>query len=689
MGRKSRAKPGRPQTHTIPIPVQKRASAESSTSELWQTLRSWQNVFFALALIVAVFLAYQPAWHGAFIWDDAGHVTRPDLRSTDGLYRIWFEIGATQQYYPLLHSAFWIEHKLWGDDPLGYHLVNISLHITAALLLVMLLKRLAIPGAWLGAAIFALHPIQVESVAWITELKNTLSAVFYLGAAIAYLHFDQTRKRRWYGAALALFACGLLSKTVVATLPAALLVVFWWQRGRFDWRRDVLPLLPFFVMGAAAGRFTANFERSFIGAQGDVFDLSNVQRFLIAGRVIWFYLGKLAWPAELVFIYPRWQVDPMEWWQYLFPLTALVLLAALWALRRRTRAPLAAALLFIGTLFPVLGFFNVYPFIYSFVADHFQYLACMAVITLFAATVALGLKRADGWQHTMGQCGCAVLLTILSVLTWHQSRMYTNSETLFTATSESNPNCWMAHNNLGMLLVARGQIDEAIGHYEQALKIKPDHARAHNNLGMAYAGREQFETAIVHYSRALDFNPRYAEAHNNLGLALMSLQKIGEAIAHFENAAKLKRNYTDAHINLANALARSGRMDAAISHYQKALKINPDNTAARNNLELVLSIVHFRRILDSDPKNAEAHFNLALALRNLGRIDDAINHFRKATELLPDNLDVRIYLGMALAERRQNEEALVHLRKALVLASARNDRELTEFIQNEMSKLRR
>ena len=336
---------------------------------LWE--RGWVKGWL---LLIAVILAYQPAWHGKPIWDDDAHLTPPGLRSSQGLARIWIEPGATQQYYPLVHSIFWIEYKLWGDATPGYHLINILLHAFAALLLWKILRRLQVPGAYLAAAMFALHPVCVESVAWISEIKNTLSGAFYLGAALAYLRFDRTRNWRFYFVTLGLFLLGLMSKTVIATLPAALLVVFWWQRGKLSWKQDVLPLIPFFAVGIGAGLFTAWVEWKFVGASGSGYDFSIMDRLLIAGRAIWFYLGKLVWPVDLAFIYPRWHVSRTVWWQSLFPITALLVSVGLWLLSRRNRAPLAAWLFFVGTLFPALGFFNVYPFCYSFVADHFQYL---------------------------------------------------------------------------------------------------------------------------------------------------------------------------------------------------------------------------------------------------------------------------------------------------------------------------
>lgn len=588
-----------------------------------------KNWVCAAALVAAVFLAYQPAWHGGFIWDDDGHLTRPDLRSWHGLYRIWFDLGATQQYYPLLHSAFWLEHKLWGDSPTGYHLVNIALHITAALMVAVLLQRLAIPGAWLAAAIFALHPVNVESVAWITELKNTLSAVFYLGSAIAYLRFDETRKASWYLTAIGLFMFGLLSKTVVATMPGALLLVFWWKRGRLSWQRDVRPLLPFFLIGAGAGIFTAWVERTLIGAHGAQFDFSIVERCLIAGRAIWFYLGKLVWPAHLVFIYPRWQINETVWWQYLFPAAALLLLAALWLLRRRSRSPLAAMLFFVGTLFPVLGFFNVYPFIFSFVADHFQYLASLGMIALFAAGAALLLRRADGPWRVTGQAACVALVAVLAVLTWRQSRMYSAIDSLYRTTIEQNPNCWLAHINLGKALAGRGQLAPAIAHFRKALQIFPDNVEAHTNLGNSLAGIHETDEAISHYQKALKIKPGYADANYNLGNVLLGRGLLDEAIGHYRKAVEIKPDYIEAYTNLGIALAKRGQMDEAIAQYRKALEIAPDF--------------------------AEAHLNL----------------------------------GSALADSRRFDEALEQYQKALALALARNDPDLADAIRERTSRLRR
>ncbi|OLE38865.1 MAG: hypothetical protein AUG00_04170 [Candidatus Rokubacteria bacterium 13_1_20CM_2_70_7] len=616
-------------------------------------------------MLAAVVVVYRPAWNGGFLWDDRAHVTHPDLRSWHGLTRIWFDLEATQQYYPLVHTAFWVQHRLWGDTPLGYHLVNILLHFVAAVMAALTLRQLSIPGAYLVGAVFALHPVHVESVAWITELKNTVSAVFYLGAAMAYLRFNQKSETRLYLVALTLFVLALCSKTVTATLPVALLLIRWWQRGRLSWRRDVAPLVPFFVLGAGAGLFTAWVERKLIGAEGAAFDLTIVERGLIAGRATWFYLVTLFWPTNLTFIYPRWHISQAVWWQYLYPTAALLVLAVLWIVRRRWRGPLAGVLFFVGTLFPALGFFNVYPFLFSFVADHFQYLASLGMITLAGAGIARILERWRLWCRPFGYALCLAVLSTLAVLTWKQSHLYADVETLYRATIRSNPECWMAYNNLAGSLIARGATDEARGLVQRALKLKPDYPEAHNNLGLVLGSRGQVDEAIAHYEKALDLRPTYAEAHNNLGFALAGRGEIDQAIVHYQQALESDAGYAGVHYNLAMALIARGDVDQAVAHLRKALELGPEYAEAHNSLGIILvnrrrvheAVVHFQKAVELRPQYAEAHNNLGIVLARSGHVDEAIAHFRKALEINPASTEVRNNLGMALAIRRRVDDA--------------------------------
>ena len=629
-------------------------------------------------LVLTTLLAYWPALRGGLIWDDSAHVTRPELRSLHGLWRIWFDLGATQQYYPLLHTVFWIEHRLWGDQVLGYHLANVFLHGTAALLVVLIVRRLSLSGAWLAGFVFALHPVCVNAVAWISEQKSTLSAVLYLAAGLVYLHFDQTRSKTQYVLAFLLFVLALLAKTVTATLPAALLVILWWRSGRLDWKHDVRPLLPWLAIGATAGLFTAWVERRFIGAEGPGFSLSFLDRCLIAGRVIWFYFAKLIWPHNLVFIYPHWTIDSSVWWQYLFSLGVLAVAAALWLLARPNRAPLAAFLFFAGTLFPVLGFLNVYPFVYSYVADHFQYLASLGVIVPLSAAIASqpALSRA----RVLGPVLAILLVASLGAATWRQAAIYRDSETIYRDTLRHNPSSWMAHNNLGAeLLDVPGRSNEAISHLEAALQLKPDSAEAQNNLGKAFVripGR--WQEAIAHYEAALRIRPRFPEAEDNLGLVLSHIPgRSAEAISHFEAALRIRPGFAEAHTNLGVALLDAGRTPDAIAQFEEALQINPSLAQAHNGLGSALSeqpgrlpdaIREFEAALRIQQDYAEAHCNLAQALADSpDRLPDAIREYQAALQIRADYPEAHNGLGVALSKMGRSSDAIAEYEVALKL----------------------
>jgi Flp pilus assembly protein TadD len=518
---------------------------------------------------------------------------------------------------------------------------------------------LAIPGAWFAAAIFALHPVQVESVAWISELKNTLSVVFCLSAALMYLRLDQTRRLLFYCTAFGLFLLGLGSKTMIAPLPAALLVIFWWKGGRLSLKQDVLSLIPFFAAGIAAGLFTAWVEHNYIGADGSDFDFSIVERCLIAGRAFWFYLGKLFWPVNLIFIYPRWHVSQSIWWQYLFPVAALLVAVFLWLRRSKARGPLAALLLFAGMLFPALGSFNVYPFVFSFVADHFQYLASIAIFVLVAAGLALLSSRFPQHRRFLATLSLTIL-AILGILTYRQSQIYGSAETLYRATLQKNPECWMVHDNLGVALVARGQLDEAITHYYQAIALRPANPRSHYDLGIALRQEGKTNEAIAEYEKALELRPQYEKAHNNLGNIFLQAARLNEAVAHYEKALELQPDYAEAHNNLGNALMQKDSVDDAIAHYEQALRIRPTY--------------------------GEAHSNLANALVRKNKPDEAIDHYHHALEAGFNRAEVYIGLGDALLEKGDARQAVIQYKTASDLALARNNAELGTLIEKKIAR---
>ena len=542
------------------------------------------------------------------------------------------------------------------------------------------------------AAIFALHPVQVESIAWISELKNALSGVFYLSALLTYLHYNKTRKRKPYSIALSLFILGLLSKSVIATLPVSLLIIFWWKRGKIDWKNDIAPLLPFFTIGIASGIFTAWVEHNFIiGVEANTFTLTLIERGLIAGRVIWFYVYKLLWPLNLIFTYPRWEVSQAIWWQYLFPVATLTLAGVLWKLRNHSRAPLAAFLYFTATLFPALGFFNVYPFRYSFVADHFQYLACIGPIAL-----AIGISsKINLLRGKFRWVLCIIILLVLSALTWKQSKMYINAETLYRTTIKKAPNCLMAHNNLGAILEAKGKTDEAIVHFRKTLEINPDFAEAWNNLGNASSHIGQINDAMTDYQKALSISPNYAEAHNNLGTILATTGHLDEAIAHYRKALEIKPIFAEAWNNLGDALLQVGQADEAMLNFKRALEYNPEYAEAHYNLGNILlkyrqfneAIEQFTKALEINPNYEKAHNNLGNALFVLGQIDEAIYHYQKALEINPNKINTLQNLADALVRKGQIGDAISILQKALQLAKSAGQQVRVSEITATLEKL--
>ena len=611
------------------------ASRIGGAAPLWRS--SW---LFAPVLAIVTFLAYRPAWYGQRLWDDAAHMTRASLQSFEGLKRIWLELGATQQYYPLTHTAFWIEHRLWGSETLGYHLVNIALHLVIALLLVRVLQALEIKGAYLASALFALHPVHVESVAWITELKNTLAGAFFVGTALAYLRFDATRSKRMYALALTAFALGLLAKTAIATLPVALLVVLWWRRGRLAWRRDVAPLVPFLALGLCAAALTAWVERRYvIGGLAMHFGLGPVERALLAGRALWFYLGKLLWPVDLMFFYPRWEITRSVWWLYLFPLGALGLMIGLWVLRKRARGPLAALLFFVAALLPALGFVDVYPFRYSYVADHFQYLASLGVIVFLCAVAASWMEQQSARRRMAGRVSCLVVLTVLAMLTWRQSGLYADSETLYRRTLERNPRCWLALNNLGVISLERQDYDEAERLFFESLRLNPGYEAALNNCGFVLARHGRVDEAIAYYRRALEIWPEYPDANVNLGNALFAQGKFDDAIGHYTQALRLSPGLVEPHNNLAFALLAQGKPREAIPQFEEALRLDDSSRTALAGLAWTLAVSGDPGIRNgaravglaeraawlsrrSDPLVLDV---LAAAYAEAGRFDDAVS----------------------------------------------------------------
>ena len=651
------------------------------------TSYSRQDALALVALGLLVVVSYLPAmlW-GGFVWDDIDFVKSEPVREVSGLWQIWFSPSAIEgegHYWPLVYTTFWVEHKLWGFDPTGYHIVNVLLHLANTLLLWHLVRRLAVSGAWVVAAVFAVHPLHVESVAWVIERKDVLSGLLYLASALVWMRFVEQPRPRYYAGSLVLYAAALLSKSIAITLPVALLIWHWWQQGRVA-STDLLRLVPFFAVGLAIVVGDLSFYWS-TGAAS--FDYSLTERTLIAARALWFYAGKLLWPNNLAVIYPRWDVrvaDPLAW-GYLIAAVALVV--ALWHFRSQLgRGPLAGALFFAVTLSPILGFVDHGYMQYAFVADRFQYLAGIGVMGVVIGSATYGVGRLSDWWQKGARVVVAVVLVVLGVLTWRQASIYRDQETLNRHIIALNPQAWSAHlilsnvlyeqgrydealasadvavgqvpdsfevhahANLGRILNALGQYEEAEPHLRRATALDPQAKSAHFGLGAALYGQGRYAEALAATRVAIEQDPDFVKAHFNLGVILSALERFEEAELHLRRASALNPQDMDASQELAEVLFRRGQAaqdneqpEVAAEYYTRACETAPRHTKAIRRLAHLRleqqryeeSLELFQRLIDINPSDAVAQGNMGIVLYYLGRSDEALQSFDRALSLDP------------------------------------------------------
>jgi len=574
---------------------QKVAAAET----VGQQAPSWmhRDWLWGLLLLVAVVVTYSPVWWAGYVWDDDGRLTEnPCIVGPLGLKEIWTTSAA--DLCPLVYTTFWVEHALWGLRALPYHLVNGLLHGACAILLWRILRSLLVPGAWLGAALWALHPVQVETAAWITEMKNTQSCLFYLLTIFFFVRGLRDRASgnrsgdaRNYGLTLLCGVLAMTSKSSTVILPIVLGLCAWWVEGRWNWR-NLARLWPFALMSVFPSALTLWTQKLLAAPDGRFFVRSLPERLVTAGDAVWFYMGKLLWPHPLIFIYPRWQVDATLWYSWLPLLAVVITLLILW-LRRQTwlRPYFFTFAYFVAALLPVLGLVDGYFWRYSLVGDHFQYLASMGPLALAGAGLTRFSDSIFASRPILQFCLCAGLLLTLGTLSWQRTWVFSSQDALWADTLAQNPSCSSAQNNFGLLLAQKGQVDEGIAHFQRALEIDPNVAEAHFNLGFYLARKGQTDEAITHFQRALEINPSIAEAHFKLGLYLARKGQTDEAITHFRRALEINPDNAEAHYNLGAALILKGQLDEAMFQVKEALRLKPDFSLAQNCLAKVQAMM--------------------------------------------------------------------------------------------------
>ena len=590
------------------------------------------------------FIAYTPAIKGDFIWDDDIYVAKnPLLPASDGLWRIWFSADAPSQYFPLTYTTFWFEYRLWGLNPIPYHVANIAIHIISSLLLWLILRRLLVPASFVAAFVFALHPVNVESVAWITERKNVLMLFFSLLSVFFWTEFamrSQSRRKAvlFYVFSLLSFVFALFSKTTACVLPVILILLLWLKGLPLSSRR-FLQIAPYFILAFAMGLLTIWWERHHQRMEMIALGIGPLQYLLIASRAVWFYAAKIFLPVNLCFSYPRWKIDPSEPIQYIWPIACLSAVFVLWHWRKHLgRGPIVSILIYLAALFPMLGFFDLYTFLYTFVADHYQYMASIALITLAVSAGSQLINRLGSPASKFAPVLAVVLLLTCGTLTWRQSRVYTNLETLWRDTLSKNPDSWLAHNNLSHVLVTENKLDEAQIHLQRSIELA------------------QTAPSIHRYG--------LADAHYNLALVFRAQQKYDEAIEQLRSVLDIRPNDREANFDLLDILESQSRLDEAFTHYSQLVKIYPDD-----------AVLYYR-------------FGIVCLKKG---------DFRKAVELAQfaaqktnrKNPVILNLLAKAYAAENQYEQAVATAEEALQLAADANESRLADTIRVELESYKK
>ncbi|MGD0383572.1 MAG: tetratricopeptide repeat protein [Thermoguttaceae bacterium] len=623
-----------------------------------------------IALIVgAVLIVYLPSISGGFILDDDNLLTNsPIVKTSDGLYRFWCTSEAPD-YWPVTNTTFWIEWRIWGMHPTGYHITNLILHIVASLLIWLILRKLSIPGAFWAAMIFAVHPVNVESVAWIAQRKNLMAMFFFLLSILCYLKAEmhsppqnrlyRPQVSRWYWFSLTAFVLAMLSKGSVAILPVLLVEIVWWLRHITRW--DLLRTAPFFLAAVTLTGVNVWFRTH--GLEVAFRNAGFIERMLGAGGAVWFYLDKALFPVDLTFVYAQWhiKVDNPLWWLPL--LAVLIVTSVLWRYQKGWSRPFLFAWgFFCIALIPVMGFVNVGFMKHSLVADHYQHIALIAVIALAAALWSTWYRKAQGAVHWSVMILPIVAAGALAFQTWAQSGLYYDKITLYQVTLEKNPEFWMGQYNLGNALADVNRLSEAIEHYKQALQLNPDYFKAHNNLGVALVQAGQYQEAIEHYRQSLKLNPDYPDAYYNLGIILDKTGHTQEAMKNYEQALRLKPNDPEVHNNLGKIFLDIGRLPEAIEHFEQALRLNPDYPTA--------------------------HYNMGKAFVKKNRTQEAIEHFQQTLRLKPDFTDVYFDLASAYANMHHSSDAIGAAQKALELARSQGQKAQAKEIEDWLNAYR-
>ena len=664
-----------------------------------------QNALPLLAFLAAIFVFYFPALSGEFVWDDIVFSKEKTIQDWSGLWDIWFaptEITSEWHYWPVTHTTFWLDHKLFGLNPLGYHIVNCILYFINIVLIWRLLLKLEVPGAWAISMIFAVHPIHVESVAWLIERKSLLSAMFYLGSIHLWLRFRESSNLKAYALALGLYVLGLLSKSIVVTLPVALLVLLWWKQERVS-AQDAMRLLPFFIVGFA---ITLGDYLFYIASEDIDLAFSFLERVLLASQAVWFYVGKLLWPANLMVIYPHWDVSAGNLVAWLFAAATVGVLILLWGCRHRIgKGPLAGIALFVITLSPILGFVDYGYMEFSFVADRYQYLAGLGLLAVFIGGAVHVMRPHIASFRPVIMGVYALLVAGLGILTWQQATIYQDEIALFSHIVTHNPAAYDAYHNLGIALFRANRVEEAYEASLKAVEYQPNNSKAHSNVAHALIMKERYDEAEESLKRALELDPKNSIAWRNSGVVRYKQQRYEEAVTAYQKAVALSMEMLDtgpdfakAYAGMGDALLQLERHEEAIESLERSIELHPSPPLATASLLLMgraaseldrlkEAAQYYERAIELDPQNLGALELLAATRFQEERYEDALRLFTAIRQSLPEDAYIHSNIGATLHQLGRLKEAARSYETALSLdPNMERIRSLLEQLKREIEE---
>jgi tetratricopeptide (TPR) repeat protein len=716
----------------------------------------------AAAIAAAAVFIYLPSISGGFILDD-NHLLTESLfvKSADGLYFFWCTTRPVD-YWPMTNTTFWLEWRMWGMHPTGYHFTNLILHIVESWLIWIILRKINIPGAFWAALIYAVHPVNVEATAWIAQRKETTAMLFFLLSMLWYCkaggftapaeqalagrreegrEWEKSRFSSfilhpssfgaWYWLSLTAFVLAMFGKGSVAILPLLILWIMWWLRpagtgpvcpaGNIEpspsgailemlkrfWppytRRDIVWIAPFFLVAAVLVWVNIWFQTH--GTGEIVRTCGFLERLLGACGAVWFYLYKAFFPLRLCFVYPQWEIAARElkWWAAFAGLLAVT--AVLWWYGKTWSRPLLFAWGFFGAaLLPVLGFTDIGFMKFTLVADRYQHIALIGMITLTAAGLGTWMRRTRGRPRTAATALALLAVGSLAFLAFRQSSLYRDAQTLYPATISLNPDCWLVRNNLGGALYQKARdneamqqlekakelYNEAMRQFDKAVRLNPDYADARSNLAVGFIRVGRFNDAIKQCEEALRIkHNQYPEAHHNLGISLSNVGRPVEAIEHFKQALAQTPSYPDAENAMGSALVQIGRYNEALEHVNKALKMQPNLANAEYNLGSIYKVMgkyqesleHYARAVQMKRNEPIYHMALGEVLNQVGRYEEAIAQYRQALQLNSNVPEAHYDLAIVYANAHNAIQAVASARRAMDLARSQEQTALALKIE--------